>query len=426
MEKLNDCCWSIMAFVAISFTIFTIRLLYVLYLTGKPSRTKSSQPLSTLVVLGSGGHTAEMMNLLSVLQMDRFAPRFYIAAATDNMSLQKARVFEDSLVHKNGVKGSSARFMQIYRSREVLCNGPGTCIPLCVLGIRWSSVFYVESIARVKRLCLSGLLLYNFPSFQSLQDGVMMRRFPCLKNLDLRDLLSLQSLSREDGRELLPCLTRFKYNQLPKVELAMSSFSERLERHAMLESFPEQGLEGLNCLQHLDLINCRRFSSLSEGLGRLFYLERLNRNGCPELVALPDGIKYLSLLQHLTISGKFTGFDARYSPRNPGCHRLIVMKDSPEESDFCPKLVALPESLRHAPALKELSISFYPNLASLPGWLGDLTSLLSLRIFDCPKLPSLPASFQSFTNLQNLGISECPELVKQCEKETGEGMTGTR
>ncbi|XP_031256582.1 putative disease resistance protein RGA4 [Pistacia vera] len=193
-----------------------------------------------------------------------------------------------------------------------------------------------------------------------------------------------------------------------------------------LESFPEQGLEGLNCLQHLDLINCRRFSSFSEGLGRLFYLERLNLNGCPELVALPDGIKYLSLLQHLTISGKFTGFDARYSPRNPGFHRLIVMKDSPEESDFRPKLVALPESLRHALALKELSISFYPNLASLPHWLGDLTSLRSLRIFDCPKLPSLPASFQSFTNLQNLGISECPELVKQCEKETGEGMTGTR
>ncbi|XP_031257277.1 UDP-N-acetylglucosamine transferase subunit ALG14 isoform X2 [Pistacia vera] len=178
MEKLNDCCWSIMAFVAISFTIFTIRLLYVLYLTGKPSRTKSSQPLSTLVVLGSGGHTAEMMNLLSVLQMDRFAPRFYIAAATDNMSLQKARVFEDSLVHKNGVKGSSARFIQIYRSREVgqsyitsvwttllaIAHALWLMIrirPQVVLGIRWSSVFYVESIARVKRLSLSGLLLYR-------------------------------------------------------------------------------------------------------------------------------------------------------------------------------------------------------------------------------------------------------------------------
>lgn len=30
-----------------------------------------------------------------------------------------------------------------------------------VLGIRWSSIFYVESIARVKRLSLSGLILYK-------------------------------------------------------------------------------------------------------------------------------------------------------------------------------------------------------------------------------------------------------------------------
>ena len=44
-----------------------------------------------------GGHTAEMLNLLSVLQKDRFSPRIYIAAATDNMSLQKARLFENSL-----------------------------------------------------------------------------------------------------------------------------------------------------------------------------------------------------------------------------------------------------------------------------------------------------------------------------------------
>lgn len=47
-----------------------------------------------------GGHTAEMLNLLSVLQIDHFSPRFYIAAATDNMSLEKARVFENSLVDK--------------------------------------------------------------------------------------------------------------------------------------------------------------------------------------------------------------------------------------------------------------------------------------------------------------------------------------
>ncbi|GAB4831065.1 hypothetical protein Ancab_005077 [Ancistrocladus abbreviatus] len=63
------------------------------------------------------------------LQKDWFIPRFYIAAATDNMSLQKACVFENS-------------------NNEVA-------------GIKWSSIFYVESIARVRRLSLSGLLLYK-------------------------------------------------------------------------------------------------------------------------------------------------------------------------------------------------------------------------------------------------------------------------
>ncbi|KAF3657019.1 hypothetical protein FXO37_15155 [Capsicum annuum] len=102
------------------------------------------------IVTYRSGHTAEMLNLLYVLQTERFKPRYYIAAATDNMSLQKAHVFEDSLLGK------------------ILCNGPGTCIPLCViaflfkiLGIRWSSIFYVESIARVRKLSLSGLLLYK-------------------------------------------------------------------------------------------------------------------------------------------------------------------------------------------------------------------------------------------------------------------------
>ncbi|OIT35188.1 PREDICTED: UDP-N-acetylglucosamine transferase subunit ALG14 homolog isoform X2 [Nicotiana attenuata] len=180
-------------------TIVMIRIMYIVYRRSKPLNPKSPQPLSTLIVLGSGGHTAEMLNLLNVLQMERFKPRFYIAAATDNMSLQKARVYEDSLLDKAGVDAvGRAEFMQIYRSREVgqsyitsigttliaiahalwlmikirpkviLCNGPGTCVPLCViafffkvLGIRWSSVFYVESIARVRKLSLSGLLLYK-------------------------------------------------------------------------------------------------------------------------------------------------------------------------------------------------------------------------------------------------------------------------
>ncbi|KAL1200697.1 hypothetical protein V5N11_013423 [Cardamine amara subsp. amara] len=178
--------------------ILMVRALFIIYRCGKALPKRASESFTTLVVLGSGGHTAEMLSLLSVLRKDRFTPRFYIAAATDNMSLQKARSFEDSVADKPAVMEASSQFMQIYRSREVgqsyvtsvwttivaivhalwlmirirpqviLCNGPGTCIPLCViaflfkvLGIRWSSIFYVESVARVKKLSLSGLLLYK-------------------------------------------------------------------------------------------------------------------------------------------------------------------------------------------------------------------------------------------------------------------------
>ncbi|KAJ9545486.1 hypothetical protein OSB04_025193 [Centaurea solstitialis] len=210
--------FSIVLFAVLTTTLLVVRILYVISQTSKPIRKSSQKHLSTLVVLGSGGHTAEMINLLSVMQKDRFAPRFYIAAATDNMSLQKAHVFEEMLDDKTSLQGPrDTQFMQIYRSREVgqsyitsvgttllalahalwlmikirpqviLCNGPGTCIPICaiafifkvqvlafwhfpgyvclelfqVLGIRWSYIFYVESIARVKRLSLSGLLLYK-------------------------------------------------------------------------------------------------------------------------------------------------------------------------------------------------------------------------------------------------------------------------
>ncbi|XP_058085223.1 uncharacterized protein LOC131232767 [Magnolia sinica] len=187
--------------IIIIITLIAIRVAYVFFQSGKPLCTTSlPQSYSTLIVLGSGGHTAEMLNLLAVLDKDKFTPRSYIAAATDNMSLQKAQAMEESLVHQTnaGKMVEAAQFMQIYRSREVgqsyltsvgttlvamvhalwlmfkirpqviLCNGPGTCIPLCasafllkVAGIKWSSIFYVESIARVRKLSLSGLLLYK-------------------------------------------------------------------------------------------------------------------------------------------------------------------------------------------------------------------------------------------------------------------------
>ncbi|XP_078175395.1 uncharacterized protein LOC144569086 isoform X1 [Carex rostrata] len=188
---------------ALIVSLLMIRVCYVLYWTGRPLKCSPTISLRTLIVLGSGGHTAEMLSIVSVLRKDKFVPRSYVAALTDNMSLQKAQVYEDSLLNfENNVvyveNKRGAQFMQIYRSREVgqsyvtstgttivaimhamwivlklrpqviLCNGPGTCIPVCacayllkLLGWRWCTIIYIESIARVKKLSLSGLLLYK-------------------------------------------------------------------------------------------------------------------------------------------------------------------------------------------------------------------------------------------------------------------------
>ncbi|PRW20336.1 UDP-N-acetylglucosamine transferase subunit ALG14-like protein [Chlorella sorokiniana] len=230
----------------------------------------------TMIVLGSGGHTAEMMALLQGFDLSVYSPRCYVVAATDGMSGAKAAAFEAAAaptaiadeeapgsarkrtpgrgsatpakqaVQQQAVRRSprvaaaqrqqqaaaaaagrralpgarspespakrrmaaaaaaAAQQQEQYsvvvipRSREVgqsflssvpttlralwaavavvleqrpdvvLLNGPGTCIPIAaaavllrLLGVCRGRVVYVESIARVYRLSLSGKILYH-------------------------------------------------------------------------------------------------------------------------------------------------------------------------------------------------------------------------------------------------------------------------
>ncbi|TXG47833.1 hypothetical protein EZV62_027127 [Acer yangbiense] len=349
-------------------------------------------------------------------------------------------------------------------------------------------------LASLRTLSLSRIsrVMYIDDNFQG---AGIMRGFPSLQNLTISDLPSLQRFSREDGRELLPCLTSLDISKCPKLtlprlpsvtklrvsdcnevllgsisnlksltllsvsynnkltdlpqcmllnltslnQLYIDSFSKlkcfptelvglgALETLHIswcneLESFPEQGMEGLKSLKNLRLYDCRKFTTLSEGLQHLSCLEKLTLAGCPELVALPDGIKYLNSLQHLEISSDRIEIQS-WSEEPCGFEPVYICPHNREEPIGSPtlaKLAVLPEALQYVPALQSLYISCYPNLASLPHWLGNLTSLQTLLINDCPKLSSLPASIQGLTKLQKLVFWKCPELVKRCEKESGE------
>jgi beta-1,4-N-acetylglucosaminyltransferase len=55
------------------------------------------------------------------------------------------------------------------RPELIVCNGPGTCIPICVIAfmmrvlyITDTKIVFVESICRVKTLSLSGKILLLF------------------------------------------------------------------------------------------------------------------------------------------------------------------------------------------------------------------------------------------------------------------------
>ena len=60
------------------------------------SGTARQQPARTMVVLGSGGHTAEMLTLLAGFNRAHYAPLVYVAARSDANSLQRVAQFESS------------------------------------------------------------------------------------------------------------------------------------------------------------------------------------------------------------------------------------------------------------------------------------------------------------------------------------------
>lgn len=174
------------------------------------------QTVRTMIVLGSGGHTTEMLQMMTNLGHDRYSPRHYVIAATDLMSQSKAKTYEQL---KSGQRGHH-QIHVIPRSREVkqswittvgttayaliysfalvfrvqpdlvLCNGPGTCVPICiaayalrVLGLKQVSLIYIESFARVNHLSLSGRLLYRFADIFLVQWPQLLEGHPHAKYL---------------------------------------------------------------------------------------------------------------------------------------------------------------------------------------------------------------------------------------------------
>ena len=89
---------TVIAILTLIFVLASLRLLSILPPYRPPPRnTARNAPTRILVVLGSGGHTAEMLAMLGRIDMARFSHRTYVVSTGDVFSADKARRFEESV-----------------------------------------------------------------------------------------------------------------------------------------------------------------------------------------------------------------------------------------------------------------------------------------------------------------------------------------
>ena len=181
----------------LTFCLAIITSLFVFILVNKyifKYNQLKSQFVSLMVVLGSGGHTSEMMALLKGLKIGsvngKYSPISFVTANGDLLSQQKAKQFTESL--------TDCQFLSITRSRSVgqsywtsivttiislfesfymiwkvrpqliICNGPAICYPICLSAKLISKVMstevkivFIESFCRTESLSLTGKLVYH-------------------------------------------------------------------------------------------------------------------------------------------------------------------------------------------------------------------------------------------------------------------------
>lgn len=162
-----------------------------------PDKRPRKTPGQLLIVLGSGGHTSEMLNILRQMsQLQQDYNRTYVVSSGDGFSAGKVAEFEKELgantnfdivnvhrarrVHQSILTApfSTLRCVWdcttlLYRSTPdiILTNGPGTgvCVVLASILLRFFLIgtsgmrtIFIESWARVKTLSLSGRILKFF------------------------------------------------------------------------------------------------------------------------------------------------------------------------------------------------------------------------------------------------------------------------
>jgi beta-1,4-N-acetylglucosaminyltransferase len=173
-------------------------ILFILRLRFNRLIVDAKSTVKVMVVLGSGGHTTEMLALIEGLDETKLDHTTWVIADSDKTSIPKLQ--REKQIAKGGLlRSRSQSFQSIPRSREVgqgwissilttgdslrhalklvlheqpdllLVNGPGTCVPVvisavvarAVLGKATPRIVFIESFCRVDSLSMTGRILYH-------------------------------------------------------------------------------------------------------------------------------------------------------------------------------------------------------------------------------------------------------------------------
>jgi len=177
--------------IFLKFILYYYILIFSVYLIRIKLNNNNNK--SIMIILGSGGHTGELLLMLSKLDFNKFKKCFIISSHNDKNSENKFKEIFDLKKYSK----TSFQFIKIYRARNVgqsfltsiftafysmiqsffvmiktqpnICvtNGPGVAIPIVYIGFILKlmmilvefKILFIESYCRTKSISLSGKLI---------------------------------------------------------------------------------------------------------------------------------------------------------------------------------------------------------------------------------------------------------------------------
>ncbi|PON63316.1 LRR domain containing protein [Parasponia andersonii] len=257
-------------------------------------------------------------------------------------------------------------------------------------------------LTSLRDLSISGMNSVRYIDNES-HDGDFRRGLGCLERLNIVDLPNLERFSRQEGKEVFPCLSTLYAKNCKKLTLVGQVFpclkSLHIEDLPNMELSMQDGKEMFPCLSRLYVDKCPKLALPVLGSIKELQVYESNEMVLNSISNLP-GLTQL----HISDNANMTSF--------PECMLRNLTSLQSLTIDRLPNLEVLPtDMLIGLSALEALDISFCNELKCLPeGIFSGSAPIKRIRIMGCRKMKLLPESFRGLTMLQSLELIDCSEL----------------